>query len=53
MAKKNDYIQIEEIGDAFRHAGQNPSEDVVKDMIEKARAIKKPNKVISNDDGLY
>lgn len=30
------------MGDAFRHAGQNPSEDVIKDMVEKARAMKKP-----------
>jgi len=43
MAKKNDSILIEEIGDAFRHAGQNPSEDVVKDMVEKAKGLKKPN----------
>jgi hypothetical protein len=43
MAKTNDYILIEEMGDAFRHAGQNPSEDVVKDMVERAKAIKKPS----------
>lgn len=52
MAKKNDFILIEEIGDAFRHAGQNPPEDVVKDMIEKARAIKKPSQGDNNEDGL-
>ena len=40
IAKSNDYIRIEDIGDAFRHAGQNPSEDIVKDLIEKARAMK-------------
>ncbi|CAF0862954.1 unnamed protein product [Rotaria sp. Silwood1] len=50
VAKKNDFIRVEEIGDAFRHAGQNPSEDIVKDMIEKARAIKKPNEIQMNDD---
>ena len=37
MAKKNDYILIEEIGDAFRHSGQNPTEDIIKDMVEKGR----------------
>ncbi|CAF1152153.1 unnamed protein product [Adineta ricciae] len=40
IAKKNDYIRIESIGDAFRHSGQNPSEDTVKDMIEKAKSLK-------------
>ncbi|CAF0943175.1 unnamed protein product [Rotaria sordida] len=40
VAKKNDYIRIEEIGDAFRHSGQNPPEDVIKDMIEKAKTLK-------------
>jgi Ca2+-binding EF-hand superfamily protein len=40
IAKKNDYIRIDNIGDAFRHAGQNPTEDTVKDMIEKAKALK-------------
>ena len=42
MAKKNDYILIDELGDAFRHAGQNPADDVIKDMVEKVRALKKP-----------
>jgi Ca2+-binding EF-hand superfamily protein len=51
MAKTNDYILIEELGDAFRHAGQNPSEDVVKDMIERAKALKKPTQA-GNQDGL-
>lgn len=40
IAKKNDYIRIDNIGDAFRHSGQNPSEDTVKDMIEKAKSLK-------------
>jgi Ca2+-binding EF-hand superfamily protein len=51
MAKKNDYILIEEIGDAFRHAGQNPAEDLVKDMIEKAKALKKPHPGETNEEG--
>lgn len=52
MAKKNNFILLEEMGDAFRHAGQNPSEDVIKDMMEKAKAAKqtKPNEM--QDDGL-
>ncbi len=53
MAKKNDYILIEEMGDAFRHAGQNPGEDVIKDMVEKAKALKKPNQGETNDEGSY
>lgn len=52
MAKKNDYILIEELGDAFRHAGQNPPEDVIKDMVEKARLIKKPTQSETNEEGL-
>jgi Ca2+-binding EF-hand superfamily protein len=40
VAKKNDYILVEEIGNAFRHSGQNPTEDVVKDMIDKANKLK-------------
>ncbi|CAF3169340.1 unnamed protein product [Rotaria socialis] len=40
LAKKNDYIRIEDVGDAFRHSGQNPTEDVIKDLTEKAKAIK-------------
>jgi Ca2+-binding EF-hand superfamily protein len=52
MAKKNEYILVEELGDAFRHAGQNPSEDVVKDMIERAKALKKPTQG-EFPDGLY
>jgi Ca2+-binding EF-hand superfamily protein len=40
MAKKNDFIRMEELGDTFRHAGQNPPEDVIKDMVEKAKAMK-------------
>ena len=43
MAKKNNYILIEEMADAFRHAGQNPPEDVIKDMVEKAKALKRTN----------
>jgi Ca2+-binding EF-hand superfamily protein len=51
MAKKNDYILIDEIGDAFRHAGQNPAEDVIKDMVEKVRSLKKPNPGQTNEGG--
>ena len=53
MAKKNNFILLEEMGDAFRHSGQNPSEDVIKDMMEKAKAAKqtKPNEM--QDDGLW
>jgi Ca2+-binding EF-hand superfamily protein len=51
IAKKEDVIRIEDVGDAFRHAGQNPSEDVVKDIIEKAKAFKKPNQGEMQDDG--
>lgn len=50
VAKKNDFIRIEEIGDAFRHAGQNPTEDIVKDMVEKAKAIKKLGSIPASDD---
>ncbi|CAM4935066.1 unnamed protein product [Rotaria socialis] len=50
VAKKNDFIRIEELGDAFRQSGQNPSEDVVKDIIEKARAIKKLSQAAMSDD---
>jgi uncharacterized protein YneF (UPF0154 family) len=39
-AKKNDYIRVEDIGDAFRHSGQNPAEDTIKDMIDKANKLK-------------
>jgi Ca2+-binding EF-hand superfamily protein len=53
MAKRNDYILIKELGDAFRHAGQNPAEDVIKDMIDKAKGLKKPNQAVVNDEGLY
>ncbi|CAF1607112.1 unnamed protein product [Didymodactylos carnosus] len=50
MAKKNDFIRIEEIGDAFRHSGQNPSTDVVKDMIDKAKTLKAPSDSFSEPD---
>ncbi|CAF5192268.1 unnamed protein product, partial [Rotaria magnacalcarata] len=50
VAKKNDFIRIDELGDAFRQSGQNPSEDVVKDIIEKARAIKKLSQASMNED---
>jgi Ca2+-binding EF-hand superfamily protein len=40
VARKNDYIRIEEIGDAFRQAGQNPADDTIKDMIDKATKLK-------------
>ncbi|CAF1508503.1 unnamed protein product, partial [Didymodactylos carnosus] len=43
VAKKNDFILIEEVGDAFRQSGQNPPTDVVKDMIEKAKNLKRSN----------
>lgn len=52
IAKKNDFILIDEMADAFRHAGQNPSEDVIKDMLEKARALKKPTQDHLSDAGL-
>lgn len=51
IAKKNDFILIDEMADAFRHAGQNPSEDVIKDMLEKARALKKPTQDHLSDAG--
>ena len=41
VAKKSDTIRVDDIGLAFRHAGQNPSENTIKDMIEKAKALKK------------
>ena len=40
VAKSNDFITVDEIGDAFRHAGQNPSEDTIRDMVDKARMLK-------------
>lgn len=40
VAKKNEFIHIAEIGDAFRHSGQNPAEDLVKDMNDKAIKLK-------------
>ena len=40
MAKSNDFITVDEIGDTFRHAGQNPSEETVRDMADKARMLK-------------
>ena len=40
VAKKNEFIHIAEVGDAFRHSGQNPAEDLVKDMIDKANKLK-------------
>ncbi|CAF1386611.1 unnamed protein product, partial [Didymodactylos carnosus] len=43
VAKKNDFILIEEVGDAFRQSGQNPSTDTVKDMIDKAKNLKRSN----------
>lgn len=52
MAKKNDYVRIEEIGDAFRHAGQNPSADTVKDMIDKATKLKASYHREDDDEGL-
>lgn len=50
-AKKNEFISIHEIGDAFRHSGQNPAEDVVKDMIDKA--IKLKASYPREDEGSY
>ncbi|CAF2544388.1 unnamed protein product [Rotaria sp. Silwood2] len=40
VAKKNDYIRINDIGEALRHSGQNPTEDFIKDLIDKANAFK-------------
>lgn len=40
VAKKNDFIHIPEIGDALRHSGQNPTEDTIKDIIDKANKMK-------------
>ena len=53
MAKKNDFIRIEEIGDAFRHSGQNPPDDTIKDLIEKAKTLKTLNRPDDDDDGSY
>ena len=52
MAKKNDFIRIDEIGDAFRHSGQNPTEDIIKDMTEKAKLLKISNRQ-EEDEGWY
>jgi hypothetical protein len=41
MSKKNDYIRIDDIADTFRHAGQNPSDDVVKALTDKAKRLQK------------
>ena len=41
VSKKADNIRVEDIGLAFRQSGQNPTEDTVKDMIEKAKTLKK------------
>jgi Ca2+-binding EF-hand superfamily protein len=41
VAKKADNIRVEDVGLAFRQSGQNPTEDTVKDMIEKGKALKK------------
>ena len=40
MAKGNDFIAIDDIGDAFRYTGQNPSDETVRDMTDKARMFK-------------
>ncbi len=53
VAKKNDYIRIDEIGDAFRHSGQNPAEDTVKDMIDKATKLKATYHRDDDDEGSY
>lgn len=50
VAKKNDYIRMEELGDTFRHAGQNPPEDVIKDMVEKAKALKSSTQTHQDND---
>ena len=50
IAKNTDSILIDDLGDAFRHAGQNPSHDVVKDMVEKARALKRANQTDADDE---
>lgn len=41
VSKKADNIRVEDIGLAFRQSGQNPTEDSVKDMIEKGKLLKK------------
>lgn len=51
IAKKNDYIRVDELGDAFRQSGQNPPEDTVKDMIDKANKLKAS--YYREDEGLY
>lgn len=51
MAKKNEFIHIAEVGDAFRHSGQNPAEDLVKDMIDKADKLKASYP--REDEGVY
>lgn len=50
VAKKSDYIRIDDIGAAFRHSGQNPTEDTIKDMIEKAKQLKKAQLRESDED---
>lgn len=49
VAKNNDFILIDDLGDTFRYAGQNPSNDVVKDMVEKARALKRSTAMDPDD----
>jgi Ca2+-binding EF-hand superfamily protein len=43
VAKTEDFIRLDELPDAVRHAGQNPSEDVVQTMIERAKVLIKTN----------
>jgi Ca2+-binding EF-hand superfamily protein len=53
MAKKNDYIRVDDVGDAFRHAGQNPNDDTIKDMIDKAKKLKIANHVPEYDGSYF
>ena len=51
VAKKNDYILIGDIGNALRHSGQNPTDDTIKDMIDRATKLKASYH--REDEGLY
>jgi Ca2+-binding EF-hand superfamily protein len=51
VAKKNDYILVGDIGNAFRHSGQNPTDDTIKDMIDRANKLKASYH--REDEGLY
>lgn len=51
VAKKNEFIRLEELGDAFRHSGQNPTDDIIRDMIEKAKTLKATARQDDEDEG--